>query len=175
MWTTERCSLQDSTKAICVWLWWGLVILHPTETVLCQVLLYLNRIVKCPPVCASNVIQHEIIKAPYRGRVIIQCPFNKNLLGCSWSFENITISKSTASIWFRPFPFLKKLPFLASFSFIFVFSIQLTVNNVQYKCLPMTGFEPRTSGIGSDRSTNWATTTAHHLFIYCETVTDHVK
>ena len=28
------------------------------------------------------------------------------------------------------------------------------------KSLPMTGFEPRTSGIGSDRSTNWATTTA---------------
>ena len=24
----------------------------------------------------------------------------------------------------------------------------------------MTGFDPRTSGIGSDRSTNWATTTA---------------
>ena len=24
----------------------------------------------------------------------------------------------------------------------------------------MTGFEPRTSGIASDRSTNWATTTA---------------
>ena len=24
----------------------------------------------------------------------------------------------------------------------------------------MTGFEPRTSGIGSDRSTNWSTTTA---------------
>ena len=24
----------------------------------------------------------------------------------------------------------------------------------------MTGFEPQTSGIGSDRSTNWATTTA---------------
>ena len=28
----------------------------------------------------------------------------------------------------------------------------------------MTGFEPRTSGIGSDRSTNWATTTAAHIF-----------
>ena len=27
----------------------------------------------------------------------------------------------------------------------------------------MTGFEPRTSGIGSDRSTNWATTTAQRL------------
>ena len=25
----------------------------------------------------------------------------------------------------------------------------------------MTGFEPRTSGVGSDRSTNCATTTAH--------------
>ena len=27
----------------------------------------------------------------------------------------------------------------------------------------MTGFEPRTSGIGSDRSTNWATTTSQHI------------
>ena len=25
----------------------------------------------------------------------------------------------------------------------------------------MTGFEPRTSGVGSDRFVNWATTTAH--------------
>ena len=25
--------------------------------------------------------------------------------------------------------------------------------------MPMMGFEPRTSGVGSDRSTNWATTT----------------
>ena len=33
--------------------------------------------------------------------------------------------------------------------------------NVQYKFLPMTGFEPQTSGVGSDRSTYWATTTAH--------------
>ena len=57
----------------------------------------------------------------------------------------------------------KNGPFPASFFFISVFSIhswQLT--NVQYtnKFLPMTGFEPRTSGIGSSRSTNWATTTA---------------
>ena len=36
----------------------------------------------------------------------------------------------------------------------------LTENNVQYKSLPMTGFEPQTSGIGSNGSTNWATTTA---------------
>ena len=33
--------------------------------------------------------------------------------------------------------------------------------NVQYKSLEFTGFEPVTSGVGSDRSTNWATTTAH--------------
>ena len=45
------------------------------------------------------------------------------------------------------------------FYFIFVISIQLTVN-VQYKFLPMTGFEPQTSQIGSNHSTNWATTTA---------------
>ena len=39
----------------------------------------------------------------------------------------------------------------------FVFS---TVNSkyVHYKILPMTGFEPWTSAIESDRSTNWATT-----------------
>ena len=40
-----------------------------------------------------------------------------------------------------------------------VFSIQLTVN-VQHKFLPLTGFEPRNSGIGSDHSTNLAKTTA---------------
>ena len=39
------------------------------------------------------------------------------------------------------------------FFYIFVFSIQLTVY-VQYNFLLMTGFEPRTSGIRSDRSTN---------------------
>ena len=31
---------------------------------------------------------------------------------------------------------------------------------IQYKFLPMTGFEPWTSGVGSNRSTNWATTIA---------------
>ena len=40
-----------------------------------------------------------------------------------------------------------------------------TVNSkyVHYKISPMTGFEPWTSGIGSNRSTNWATTTAHYI------------
>ena len=35
------------------------------------------------------------------------------------------------------------------------------------KSLPMTGFEPRISGVGGDRSTNWATTTAQlcNLFV----------
>ena len=44
-------------------------------------------------------------------------------------------------------------------------SFQYTVDckqmfNINNKFLPMTGFEPRTSGIGRDRSTNWATTTS---------------
>ena len=50
--------------------------------------------------------------------------------------------------------FLKKWAIPGLFFFIFVFSLQLTVNNVQYKSLPMTGFEPWTSGVGSDHSTN---------------------
>ena len=49
--------------------------------------------------------------------------------------------------------FLKKWANPGPFFFIFVFSLQLTVN-IQYKLLPMTGFEPRTSGVGSNRSTN---------------------
>ena len=38
-------------------------------------------------------------------------------------------------------------------------SFQYTVDSKKMfnNFLPMTGFEPRTSGIGSDRSTNWAT------------------
>ena len=50
------------------------------------------------------------------------------------------------------------------FFFIYVLS---TVNSkyIHYIILPMTGFELRTSGIGCDRSTNWATTNAHRWLI----------
>ena len=49
--------------------------------------------------------------------------------------------------------------------FIFVFSIQQIVN-VQDNFLPMTGWEPRTSGVAIDRSTNWATTTTKDYDTY---------
>ena len=52
------------------------------------------------------------------------------------------------------------------FFLIFVCSLQLTVKNVLYISLPMTRFEPWTSGVGSDSSTNWATTTALSLSIF---------
>ena len=45
---------------------------------------------------------------------------------------------------------------LGLFFFIFVFSIQLTVNKCSIEILPLTGFEV---GVGSDRCTNWATNT----------------
>ena len=38
-------------------------------------------------------------------------------------------------------------------------------NTVESKCFPMTGFKPQTSGIGSDRSTNWDTTTAQYTWL----------
>ena len=53
---------------------------------------------------------------------------------------------------------LKNGPIPASVFFIFVFSIQLILN-VQYKFLPMTGFELRTSAVRGECSTTWATTT----------------
>ena len=49
--------------------------------------------------------------------------------------------------------FLKKMGQSRPLFLIFVFSIQLTVN-IQFHFLPMTGFERRTSGVGSDCSTN---------------------
>ena len=55
----------------------------------------------------------------------------------------------------------KNGPFPATFFFIFIFSIQLTVNKCSiYKFLPMTGFKLQNSGFGSTHSINWATTTA---------------
>ena len=44
---------------------------------------------------------------------------------------------------------------------LFLFVQQL---NVHYKILPMTGFEPPTSGIGSNCSTDCATTTDHNVW-----------
>ena len=55
----------------------------------------------------------------------------------------------------------KKLGHSRPHFLIVVFSIQLTVN-VQNKILPMTYLEPRTSGIGSNHSTNWATIIAQN-------------
>ena len=53
------------------------------------------------------------------------------------------------------------------FLYFRLFNTQLTVNNKQMfnknKVLPMTGFELQTSGIGSDRSNNWTTTTTPDL------------
>ena len=66
-------------------------------------------------------------------------------------------------VFYKMFFFKKKwaIPGL----FFFISSFQYTVDSKQMfninKFLPMTGFEPRTSGIGSDCSTNWATTTSH--------------
>ena len=66
------------------------------------------------------------------------------------------------------FFFLKKnWPFPASFLYFRLFNKQLTVNkmfNVN-KILPMTEFKPRTSAIGSDRSTNWATQPLEHILV----------
>ena len=53
------------------------------------------------------------------------------------------------------FSFFKDGPFAASFSFILIFSIVQLVG----KILPILGFEPQISGVGSDCSTNWAKTT----------------
>ena len=47
--------------------------------------------------------------------------------------------------------------FTASFPLFSSFQYSWQLTNVRYKRWLMTGFEPRTSGVGSDCSTNWAT------------------
>ena len=56
----------------------------------------------------------------------------------------------------RPLLLHNLLSKMGLFFFIFVFSIQLTVNKCSIEILPLTGFEV---GVGSDRCTNWATNT----------------
>ena len=74
----------------------------------------------------------------------------------------------------RAFPIFLNWAIPGLFLFIFAFSIELTVN-VQYKFLPMTGFKPGTSEMGSDHSTNWATTTAQWAFPILLQVSSHVQ
>ena len=54
------------------------------------------------------------------------------------------------------------------FFFIFVFSIQLTVNKCSKQIFPMTWFEPRTSGVETNCSTNWARITVQTLSILAD-------
>ena len=56
--------------------------------------------------------------------------------------------------------FLKRWAIPGLFFFNFVFSIIQLVDKLVDKILSMTGYEPRISDVGSDHSTNWATTTA---------------
>ena len=62
--------------------------------------------------------------------------------------------------------FLKNGPFPATFSLFSSFQYTDDSKQMLYNFLPMTGFEPWTSGIGSDRSSNWATTTAQTFIFY---------
>ena len=85
--------------------------------------------------------------------LIVKHFFRDNFLG------NVVISVTRLG-YFWKICFFKNGPFPDSFSFIFVFSIQLSVNIVQYKFCWWLDLNPRTSGVRSDRSTNWATTTS---------------
>ena len=95
-------------------------------------------------------------------------------------FPRILISGITSKfLWLGPRNFVKRNFFKKMghsrplFLYFHLFNTQLTVNKCSIyiyinKFLPMTGFELWTSGIGSNRSTNWATTTAQ---LYRETLT----
>ena len=58
-----------------------------------------------------------------------------------------------------------KGPFAACFS-LFLYFLNSWTSIQVIKSLPMTGYERRTPVVGSNRSTNWATTTAQIKIIY---------
>ena len=106
---------------------------------------------KCRKVCILLAYSNDQLRTFIREAVAspLKKPPFTNL--CSFWLLQICYNAKTETKWAPPVIFSNGLFFL-----IFVFSIQLTVN-VQYKFLPMTGFEPRTFEIGSNRSTNCAT------------------
>ena len=86
-------------------------------------------------------LQNLLSTSPWRRRRSRSCWTDVRALQRPWKHKNDVIFK---------FP-----------SFFFIFRHFNTVDSKkQYELLLMTGFKLRISGIGSDRSTNWATTTA---------------
>ena len=83
-----------------------------------------------------------------------------------WTGEGEAIYHFELNLWRdcrMPQLLFKNGPFPASFSLFSSFQYSWQLINIQYKSLLMTGLEPRISGVGSNRSTNWATTTAPQL------------
>ena len=111
--------------------------------------------------CYTNVIiggtQEHIIFS------LVQKPFAITTI---WQTKKMSLDRKVwlvkQSLWLMKIKktFFKKWAIPSLFFFIFIFSIQLTVNKCFIYILPMTGLELWTSGIRSDRST-WATTTAN--------------
>ena len=54
---------------------------------------FCQRNLQCSAICASNVIEREVLKSSGIGKTVLQCPWNKSLLGCAYSFDysNVTM------------------------------------------------------------------------------------
>ena len=63
-------------------------------------------------------------------------------------------------------PFVLKIRLYSPLLHLHLFSSLDTVDRGYFKILQMTWFEPRISGVGSDRYTNWATTTARETICH---------
>ena len=96
------------------------------------------------------------------------CPNNK----ASSKLFQLVDERNKGLVLYNVF-FLKRWAICTLFFFIFVFSIIQLVEKMLGIILLMTGFELQISGVGSDRFTNWATTTALiHLMLQPHTIED---
>ena len=102
----------------------------------------------------KNRLKGRLQIAHYSQRIDISNYFFSFCCAKSWNRKYCDFYK-------RCYLYFFKLSIHGLFFFIFVVSIP-TVDSkqkdVRFKSSPMTGFEPWTSGIGNDHSTNWATT-----------------
>ena len=156
-------------------LWHGIVVLRILHWVKCCVWIHLH--VQNGPAISCSVMLACFL--PTYGYLL---GINVNSTWCIYHRQTSTLKRSisiklilqrcTIDPFLRlanpsnridPFSMFFKWAIPGLFLFFSSFQYSWWQTNVQYKFLPMTGFELRTSSIRSNRSTNWATTTAPTL------------
>ena len=124
---------------------------------------------------AVSVLLHQQLDNCLSRFGIPRLPFNqtesslnqKYIMPHFWICQKIRSNKQIKiRICLNEKPFVLKIRLYSPLLHLHLFSSLDTVDRGYFKILQMTWFEPRISGVGSDRYTNWATTTARETICH---------